>query len=95
MTLDNLKIVTGTDLFKYMKGSDMGGLMRGLKIMYSLHNYSYHYSYLSRRLMTPLQKGRLVIDGDRTAGTRDRGIGGSWFLGIFRPGPLGETLATR
>ena len=24
--------------------------------------------------MTPLQKGRLVIDGDRTAGTRDHGI---------------------
>ena len=33
-----------------------------------------------RRLMTPLQKGRLVIDGDRTAGTRDRGIGGSFHL---------------
>ena len=42
--------------------------------------------------MTPLQKGRLVIDGDRTAGTRDRGIGGSWFLGIFRTGPLGFLL---
>ena len=36
--------------------------------------------------MTPLQKGKLVIDGDRTAGTRDRGIGGSWFHGIFRTG---------
>ena len=42
--------------------------------------------------MTPLQKGRLVIDGDRTAGTRDRGIGGSWFLGIFRTAPLGFSL---
>ena len=48
------------------------------------------YSCLNRQLMTPLQKGRLVIDGDRTAGTRDCGIGGSWFLRIFCTGPLGK-----
>ena len=50
-----------------------------------LHNYSSTLATTSisysitigvrRRLMTPLQKGILVIDGDRTAGTRDRGIG--------------------
>ena len=39
-------------------------------------------------LMAPLKKGILIIDGDRTAGTRERGIGGSWFFGIFRGDPL-------
>lgn len=43
-----------------------------------------------RRLMAPLRKGILVIDGDRTSGTRYRGIGGSWFFGIFWLRPCAE-----
>ena len=40
--------------------------------------------------MAPPKKGIVMIDGDRTAGTRERGIGGSWFFGIFRADPLGH-----